>query len=298
MNDNGVETTATAEETGGFIDAMGVDMSEYMTGGEADQPEEPETVADEPAGEPDADPAAEDTTTEEQQDTGGDGAFDGVKIPVKVLGEEKELTVAEATPFIQKGMDYDRVKAQLHSANTELEQLRQFQSENADNIAFLQQLAQESNKSLSDMIDEIRAGQIVKKEKVSWEVAVERVKAEKMRRQLDSQNTARQQETEAEAKKKADVAEFIRKFPGVTADNIPKEVWDKVNGGDTLVHAYEAHMTAKKDAEKDQKIAELERQIAAMKQNTANKAKSTGSQRTGGQESARDQFLDAFLSDD
>lgn len=297
MENSGIETTTTVEETG-FIDAMGVDMSEYMDDGGENQPAETDPVADAPAGETETDPSAEDAPAEEQQPTGGDGALDGVKIPVKVLGEQRELTVAEATEYAQKGMDYDRVKGQLHSANDELEQLRQFQSENADNIAFLQQLAQESNMSLSDMIDEIRAGQIMRKENVSHDIAIERVKRQNAERSLSAKNASQIQQASAEAKKKADVAEFIRKFPGVTADNIPKEVWDKVNSGDTLVHAYEAHITAKKDAEKDQEIANLKRELAALKQNTANKARSTGSQRTGGQESAKDIFLETFLADD
>lgn len=297
MNDNGVETTTEVEESG-FIDDMGVDMSEYMTGGGEDQPEEPDTVADTPAGETNTDPAAEDTTAEEQQPTGGDHALDGVKIPVKWLDQQRELTVAEATEYAQKGMDYDRIRGKLDEANTELETLRQFRAENADSIEFLQQLAKDSNMSLTDMIDEIKAGQLMKKENISRDVAVERVKRQNAERRLSERNTAQQKQDETEAKRKADIAEFLNKFPGVKGTDIPKEVWDKVNGGDSLVRAYEAHMTAKKDAEKDQKIADLEREIAALKQNTANKAKSTGSQRTGGQESARDTFLDAFLSDD
>lgn len=297
MNENGVETT-TVEETGGFIDDMGVDMSEYMTGGGEDQPDETEIVADEPDEGAETEPAAETKPAEEQKSTGSDGASDGVKIPVKVLGEQRDLTVAEATEYAQKGMDYDRVKGQLHKANEELQELRQFKSNNSDSIAFLEQLARESNMTLEAMIEDVKVGQLMKKEKISREVAVERVRSEKLRQQLERRNEAQRKETEADARRKADISEFLQKFPGVNGKDIPKEVWDKVNGGDTLVHAYEAHVSAKRDAEKDKKIADLERELATLKQNTANKARSTGSQRTGGQESSRDQFLDIFLSDD
>lgn len=297
MNENGVDTT-TVEETGGFIDDMGVDMSEYTTGGGEDQPAEPETVADAPAGEAEPDSAAEEQPAGEQSATGGDGALDGVKIPVKWLDRQRDLTVAEATAYAQKGMDYDRIRGKLDEANTELETLRQFRAENGESIEFLQQLAQDSNMSLSDMIDEIKAGQLMKKENISRDVAVERVKRQNVERRLSAKNTEQQQQTAAAARRKADIAAFLSKFPGVTGTDIPKEVWDRVNSGETLVSAYEAHMTAKKDAEKDRKIADLQRELAALKQNAANRQRSTGSQRTGGQEANRDTFLDALLADD
>ena len=296
MENNGVDTT-TVEETSGTIDAMGVDVSEYMTGGGEDQPEQPETVADTPADTPDPEAPAEETPAEEQQPTGGDGASDGVKIPVKCMGQERELTVAEATEYAQKGMDYDRVKEQLHSANTELEQLRKFQADHAEDIEFLQKLADESHMSLGAMIDEIRASQLMKRENISRDLALERIKREKAERQLDSRNREQQQDTDA-AKRQADIAAFLQKFPGVNASDIPREVWDRVRGGETLVNAYEAHTAAKAAQEKDQKIAELERQLAAEKQNSANRQRSTGSQRTGGQEAPKDQFMEYFLSDD
>ena len=297
MNENGVDTT-TVEETSGTIDAMGVDVSEYMTGGGEDHPEQPETVADTPADTPASEAPAEETPAEEQQATGSDGASDGVKIPVKCMGQERELTVAEATEYAQKGMDYDRVKEQLHSANTELEQLRKFQADHAEDIEFLQKLADESHMSLSAMIDEIRASQLMKRENISRDLALERIKREKAERQLDSRNRERQQQDTDAAKRQADIAAFLQKFPGVSSSDIPREVWEQVRGGETLVHAYEAHTAAKAAQEKDQRIAELERQLAAEKQNSANRQRSTGSQRTGGQEAPKDQFMEYFLSDD
>lgn len=297
MENNGVDTT-TVEETSGTIDAMGVDVSEYMTGGGEDQPEQPETVADTPADTPASEAPAEETPAGEQQATGGDGASDGVKIPVKCMGQERELTVAEATEYAQKGMDYDRVKEQLHSANTELEQLRKFQADHSEDIEFLQKLADESHMSLSAMIDEIRAGQLAKRENISRDLALERIKRENAERRLDSRNRERQQQDTETAKRASDVSAFLQKFPGVNASDIPREVWDQVRGGETLVNAYQAYTAAKAAQEKDQQIAELQRQLAAERKNSANRQRSTGSQRTGGQEAPKDQFMEYFLSDD
>ena len=73
-----------------------------------------------------------------------------------------------------------------------------------------------------------------------------------------------------------------------------------IQKGTSMLQAYRNREIAGKDAiiaDKEQKIAELQRQIEAEKQNKANRANSPGSQKDSGGKRTKnefDDFLDAF----
>ena len=71
---------------------------------------------------------------------------------------------------------------------------------------------------------------------------------------------------EAQQARQRDIQSFYAAYPGVDPKSIPQEVWAEVQAGQTLTNAYTMHENKRLQAE-----------IAAMKQNEKNKAKSPGS---------------------
>ena len=86
----------------------------------------------------------------------------------------------------------------------------------------------------------------------------------------------------------------MKLYKDVDPGQIPKEVWDDVRNGETLVSAYGRYEN-RQLAENNRKLQES---INAMKQNEKNKQKSIGSAKTEGKETAKDQFLEYLFSDD
>ena len=120
----------------------------------------------------------------------------------------------------------------------------------------------------------------------------------KLKRENAQLKAAKAQEAsnkdDSKARAQREIAEFHKEFPGV---ELTKELCDKlmgdVQGGATLTNAYRKMVAAEKDAQ----IAELQRQLAAEKQNKKNRVSSPGSQKDSGgkrQKSEFDDFLSAF----
>lgn len=151
------------------------------------------------------------------------------KLKVKILHEEKELTEAEAIPYIQKGMDYDRVKSQFESANTEKQFVENLAKKYGMPVA---QFKQEMETAAESM----RLGELTGKG-IPEDMAKEFLEAREFRA------AAKEKETEeaSASKRKKDSEVFLQKFPTVTADKIPDSVWKDVADGVPLVHAYASY---------------------------------------------------------
>lgn len=192
----------------------------------------------------------------------------------------------------QKGMDYDRVKQKQTDAQTALDSAN-------SKLAYFEQLASSQNMTLDQLIDDVMATQLSAREGIDKTVALGRVQVDRERKALEAEKARLSQadtdKSEAQKRQQKDIDEFSKEYPDVFAklatdkDAIPKEVWDDVSRGMTLVSAYSKHEKAALKAENERLKAEAEK----LKQKQINKSRSTGSQATKGEDSGRD-FADMW----
>ena len=83
----------------------------------------------------------------------------------------------------------------------------------------------------------------------------------------------------------------MKAYPEVKAQDIPREVWDAVRGGESLVAAYARHEAKALRAEVDKLRAQAETQAKAAKKNDENRQKAApGAQSAGSAAASRDAF--------
>lgn len=229
---------------------------------------------------------------------------------LKVLGEDRRLTLAEMKAAAQKGLDYDRIK----NRNKELQEEREA---NAEAVRLVKELAESQNIPVDQLITNVRAAALAKKEGITVKEAVERVQI-KAREDAVAKREAVFQEHDAAEKKEAEEKaarnrEFIRFFnnhPGVKPEEIPKECFVDMKNGIPLEYSYSKQVAAKKEAEanknlsaKDSRIKELEDRIAELEkqknsetQNQINAARSVGSADTAGKV-GKDELFESLWND-
>lgn len=223
-----------------------------------------ETV-DAPDDEPEGEPEAEEDDAEPE-------AEDRHQVfTLKVLGEEKEVTEEEYRGYAQKGVDYDGVRA-------DRDKLRQTNEELGRYKAFLEEVAKDSGMSLEDLMDQTHANAIAKRDNIDPERALERVKYERQIAELKHRNSTTEAQRSAEEKQRADFDAFRAAHPDVQTKDIPKEVWEKVAAGVSLVDAYSGH-EMKLLKEENRRLKEA---AEVKKQESKNKARSTGSRKSPG----------------
>lgn len=235
-------------------------------------------------------PKAEDgdgDTAEHTEQGEGDQTF-----TLKYMDEVKTVTKDEAVVLAQKGMDYDRVKQKQTDAQTALDSAN-------NKLAYFEQLASSQNMTLDQLIDDVMATQLSVREGIDKTVALGRVQVDRERKALEAEKSRLSQadtdKAEAQKRQQKDIDEFSKEYPDVFAklatdkDAIPKQVWDDVSRGMTLVSAYSKHEKAALKAENERLKAEAEK----LKQKQINKSRSTGSQATKGEDSGRD-FADMW----
>ena len=281
------ETSAVSEETSAD-DWDDISLDDVPEETDESAPEA-EAAADQPAeeaegnGEPETDekPEAEEKTNQ--------------SFELKHLDEVRTVDREEVIALAQKGMDYDRIREKYDAAKDILA----WHDENQDSVRFLEELAKEQGMSLGEMVDATRAQIMSNKTKQPLEVckgiiANERKAAELERRQKAIESSAKENTAQVQAKEKmeADVKAFAAAYPEQAKDPnaIPKEVWDAVHQGETLVNAYRAWENKQLKEQLAREKAEAEKR----KQEEKNKARSTGSQRSAGKRADMDEFDQAW----
>ena len=124
------------------------------------------------------------------------------------------------------------------------------------------------------------------------EAAVSAKEAEEAQRQQAAAQALQAQNT-ADARRRADIAEFQKTFPDAAKDpkSIPAEVWADVRNGSTLVAAYAKYTVAQ--AKAAQQAAEQRAESTA--QNQKNAVRSTGSMKSAGENlNSKDPFLEGW----
>lgn len=268
-----------------------LDGIEDETGEPADQPE--------PESQPEAQETSEapETPPEAPKPEGNAPPEDkpADTFTLKYSGGERTVTRDEALTLAQKGMDYDRVRAELGDTRKLLDEANAKLGENEPVLNELLMLAKDSGyKTLDELIDETRANILAGKENVDISIARRRVALDRRERALNAREEA------AKAPKQEEnphgFNEFVEKFPGVKAEEIPVEVWQAVDGGKTLTQAYtEWKSTSELEAlraENERLVKELE----AEKKAAENRARSTGSRQ--GVSPAVDDEIDRYWNED
>ena len=101
-------------------------------------------------------------------------------------------------------------------------------------------------------------------------------------------------DAEQQERMRRDVREFVNEFPGVKATDIAPEVWTEVRSGKSLVSAYRGH----RERQLRQENRQLRERLDQETRNADNRRRSLGSQRSSGQNSGRDAFVEALLGGD
>lgn len=302
--EDGPEQTAESPAGGGAAPDEGaqeVPGEEPQPGGEA----RPETGGHEgaavpPAGE--AGGAAGIQPGTEQPGGGPSGAgkpnADQTPPPPKTwtlnhMGQAVTFGEADIPALAEKALDYDRVTAAYEEARPVMELFQGFaRKANLSVPEYVARLRMQAKQL--EGLDEAAARRAVEMEdreaRVSIQEARERQRQEQ-ERQLQEGQRRRQERVQA------DIQEFIHVFPDAAREfqNIPKEVWDAVNGGMSLVAAYARYAQAQANAQAHAADEEQRRREAVEQQNRKNSEASTGSMRSAGNtRGPKDPFLEGW----
>lgn len=207
---------------------------------------------------------------------------------IQYNGKSEQMTREQLLTLAQKGRNYDHVQQ-------ELEQLRQFRDEANPALELVKGYAQRNNMAVGDYLDWCRKQELMRTG-MDEQAAGQKVQMEKERAELDAKqaqiqaeeqrrSSAQRQAQEAVQARQRDIAQFCRTYPGVDPKAIPQEVWEAVKSGDTLTNAYTMHENKRLAAE-----------LAAERQNKANKANTPGS--LGGNSAAEMDEIDRLWGED
>lgn len=247
--------------------------------GGADQPAEAEL--------PEAD-AAEETPQEAENKDEPKPAEAGSadeQFTLKHLGETKNYNRDEVTTLAQKGLDYDRIRTERDNMRAEMPEMREA-------LSFLKELAADSNISVEQLMENVRARALIAREAEAGRAitetgAREQIRREKAAREKDAA-AANENDAEADAKTPpqtaaqgpdvtAEIRRFAQMYPEVKATEIPQKVWDDFRAGKgDLTSLYTMAENAA-----------LRQKVAALEQNEKNKGRSTGSMKSAGNRSAK-----------
>ncbi len=267
-----------------FMEAFDDDFSnqtEVEDEGEQNVGEQPggdaDSVDEQPGGVEDSGQPAEDETPAEGSEAEKPAAEE--TFTLKINKEERTCTREEVISLAQKGADYDRIKGKL--------------AEQQGTMDLLTEFAKESGMELPALLDDLWMN-LWKKQGLSEDTAKERLERRKLERENAALKAAQNPETPAEEtpKEKAqrELADFQKAFPDVPlSDELYEKLkQDIVHGGFSMTDAYRRM----KDRDQQDRIKELEAQLAAKKQNSANKAGSPGSQKDSGGRRTKSDFDD------
>ena len=284
------ETTQGFEE---FAAAFGMEEDYQNPSEEAEEEtegtQEDSTDTEQEAEEqPESEETAEGNESQDAEEVGAEGQGEAdsniskQKFTIKVNKESREVNLSEMTELAQKGADYDRVKGQLTEARQENERLRGEIEKNRSLLEIMEIIAEESKIPMEQLGEQLYMN-FRKSGGSSDAEAASALENAKLKRENAQLKAAKAQETSAKEDSKAraerEIAEFHKEFPGVElTQELCAKLMGDVQGGATLTNAYRKMVAAEKDAQ----IAELQKQLAAEKQNNKNRTSSPGSQKDSG----------------
>ena len=287
------ETTNTAVEQEQTSDSFMEGWDDEPAADAADQPEEAAETEVKPEEAPadttneTAPAAGAETSGQDQQEKTKE---DAPKVwTLRHMDEVKQVGEADMVILAQKGMDYDRIREKYDESKPVMELFGAFAKQAGmsvqDYVAHIRLQAKQSQG-----LSEAEAKRSIDLE--DREAAVSAKEAEEAQRQQAAAQALQAQNT-ADARRRADVAEFQKTFPDAAKDpkSIPAEVWADVRNGSTLVAAYAKYTVAQ--AKAAQQAAEQRAESTA--QNQKNAVRSTGSMKSAGENlNSKDPFLEGW----
>lgn len=268
-------------------DLNDIDMSDVDFGAPADDAEPTEGAT------PETDPAdqhepedggggtdeAEDKTAEKETD----------QFTLKHLDETKTVSREEVVTLAQKGMDYDRLKAKSEERFMALESEKKLAE---TRISIFDEIAKRGGfRDVDELVENIQAEQLAEQIGTDKETALKQVRLERKEKELLEKEQRLTTEKTSRNKVDDDARAFIDKHPSVDFNAIPKEVWDKVNSGESLLNAYDEFVTEKAQNELSAENERLKAELEAAKKNADNKSRSTGSATSAGKDSVSDPWI-------
>jgi hypothetical protein len=207
------------------------------------------------------------------------------RIKIKFNHEEKELSLDEAVPLVQKGMNYDKVQEKLQALESD------------PRLSFVEELAQQFNMSVPEYLEAVKAQkeeqriQELVEQGISQELAQEMLENRKFREQHEQEKKAKAEE----AKKNQEYNDFFEYFTQANGrdyqpntDKIPDSVWEAAQNGVPLKYAYMQHENL-----------QIKQQLQTLKQNQSNAQKApVGSVTSHGTKevASEDLFMQGFNS--
>lgn len=250
-----------------------------------------EPVENEGTEEPEAD---QPTETEVQQEPETEEVTADT-FTLKYMDEEKSVSREEIVPLAQKGMDYDRIRGKLNDAEEKLKQFDQTVSENSslkETLHWLEEMANEQHMTVDEMIDATRANVMSRQTGQSLDVVKGIIANQREARRLEMEKAKLGTQKETASKRDADIQQFLSAYPDFKdPKDIPSEVWDAVNKGETLLSAYRTYENKQLREELQKVKAEADAKI----QKEKNKSRSTGSQTAN--ETKTDDWFDSLWND-
>lgn len=209
---------------------------------------------------------SEDESTEEEDDKQDDSKQSTPKtLKVRVNHQDLEVAEEEAIKWIQKGMDYDRVKDQVNTYK------------NDPRLTFVESLAKQHNMTVDQYIDAVSNKQYQDMLDELLEQGVTEALAKEIvgiRREKDQESKAKsqQQKQTDEERDLIDFVDYYQKLNGKPFDpdseNLPESVWQANAAGTPLKQAYmeflvEQKQEVKKQEDKKQKQEEKKKEVKA-----------------------------------
>lgn len=230
----------------------------------------------------------DDTTQEEVQEEVSNQPFLNIRYNKEDIGLSQE----EAINYAQKGMNYDKLNERYSSLNSNLERLAQANGLSVDD--YLTRLEDvQTNFEVGQELEALKEQYPDTNEEALKELAQSRVaqrRGENLREEQISLQREQQAQEQAEKDYMAnDVQHFMNLYPNVNIRDLPQEVWDMVDKGETVTYAY----TAYRNKQLEQNKPQLEAKQRAQELNVQNQARNIGST-TNVSGAKKDDFLEGW----
>lgn len=270
-----------------------IDGAEETAGTEVEE-ETAEEVGGEAQEEAETGEESEEEHTSESEEEGAEDSKQPESeqmFTLRVNKTDKQVTLAEMTTLAQKGADYDRTKGQLTESRQLVQDLQGKLDKYQGTMDILEAMAAQANISVEALTEQLQLNFEMKdgKSQREAEAVIRARKAEKQLESMKAEAAAKQEPAAEDKQSRAarEVSEFRERYPDVElTKELCKELMADVQGGMSLSAAYQKRESAQKDA----RIAELEKQLQAEKQNKRNRASSPGSQKDSGGKRERSEF--------
>lgn len=265
---------------------------------EADQQNADEPEGEGPEGDGDGTEGKTDGAESEETAEGEEGSSNqSDSYELKYLGESRTVSRDEVIKLAQQGMDYPRIREKWDAEKDNIPRYRMQEN-------FLKELAEARRKPgeenvpietlVEGLIDETRTRSLMAKAKAEGKeltasaAAAQSVQARLKAMEPEEAKQQKAREEELQAQRRASVDRFMKAFPGVKAEDIPKEVWDDAepNAMGDLTAAYIKYNSGKLAEENER----LKKELEQAKQHQKNKERSMGSSRSVGSGATKDPF--------